>query len=58
MNIIYIFIPIILSFIINIFIFRKKNKNLIKSRNLKYLPPGSVIGTVWIITWIYLFINR
>ncbi len=49
MNLIYIFIPIVLSFIINIFIFRKKNKNLIKSRNLKYLPPGPIIGIVWII---------
>lgn len=49
MSLVYILIPIILSFIINIFIFRKKNKNLIKSRKLKYLPPGSVIGTVWII---------
>jgi tryptophan-rich sensory protein len=49
MSLVYILIPIILSFIINILIFRKKNKNLIKSRNLKYLPPGSVIGTVWII---------
>ena len=49
MNLIYIFIPIILSFIINIFIFRKKNKNLIKSRDLKYLPPGAIIGSVWII---------
>ena len=49
MSLVYILIPIILSFIINIFIFRKKNKNLIKPKKLKYLPPGSVIGTVWII---------
>jgi len=49
MNPIYIFIPIILSFIINKVIFRKKNKNLIKSKNLKYLPPGPIIGIVWII---------
>jgi tryptophan-rich sensory protein len=49
MNLIYIFIPIILSFIINIFIISKKDKNLIKSRDLKYLPPGPIIGIVWII---------
>ena len=48
MSLIYILIPIILSFIINIFIFRRKNKRLIKSRNLKYLPPGPIIGIVWI----------
>ena len=48
MSLIYILIPIILSFIINIFIFRRKNKTLIKSRNLKYLPPGPIIGIVWI----------
>ena len=49
MSLVYILIPIILSFIINILIFKKKNKNLIKPKKLKYLPPGSVIGTVWII---------
>jgi len=49
MNLIYIFIPIILSFIINIFNFRKSNNYLIKQKKLKYLPPGSIIGTVWII---------
>ena len=49
MNLVYIFIPIILSFIINVFIFRKSTNNLIKPRKLKYLPPGGVIGTVWII---------
>ena len=49
MNLVYIFTPIILSFIINIFIFRTKNKSLIKSRKLKYLPPGGIIGIVWII---------
>ena len=64
MNLIYIFIPIILSFIINILIFRKKNKNyMIKPKKLKYLPPGSVIGTVWIILlgllgYIYLLIDN
>lgn len=50
MNLVYIIIPIILSFIINIFIFRKNTNYLIKpKKKLKYLPPGSVIGTVWII---------
>ena len=49
MNLIYILIPIILASIINMFIFRKKEKNLIKSRDFKYLPPGPIIGIVWTI---------
>jgi tryptophan-rich sensory protein len=49
MYLVYILIPIILASIINMFIFRKKEKNLIKSRDLKYLPPGAVIGSVWTI---------
>jgi tryptophan-rich sensory protein len=49
MTLLYILLPIILSFLINLFTFRKERTNDLQSRDIQYLPPGPIIGIVWTI---------
>ena len=49
MTLLYILLPIILSFLINLFTFRKEKTNDLQSRDIQYLPPGPIIGIIWTI---------
>lgn len=47
-SILYILIPILIAFLINIKMYRK-DSNTMKDIDIRYLPPGYIIGVVWII---------
>ena len=47
-NLFYIILPIIIAFLINVTMYNKSS-NMISDVDIKYLPPGYIIGVVWII---------
>lgn len=47
-SILYILIPILIAFLINIKMYRK-DSNTMEDIDIRYLPPGYIIGVVWII---------
>ena len=68
-TIIYIFLPIFLSSIINLLFYTTNKKNeqdkssITQRKNLKYLPPGYIIGAVWTILlglmgYVYALLDR